>query len=120
MTSTHLCGTAVPVFIIMWSSIEASASTICANLPCFSSVTTKARGLESFVAKVRLKSSHHLDRLGLRKKQPQKTTTSTENMSDESELPPMQCVIEGAAQRSTTESNLEMGMIKVKVTVEHG
>jgi hypothetical protein len=38
--------------IIMWSGIEASASTICANLPCYGPLIGRARSVSSFITNV--------------------------------------------------------------------
>ena len=43
----------------MWSGIEASASTICANLPSYGPLITKSRDLEYIVSAIRSKLSPH-------------------------------------------------------------
>lgn len=40
---------AAVVNIIMWSGIEACASTLCANLPCYGSLLGRARSITSIV-----------------------------------------------------------------------
>ncbi|KAG6988933.1 hypothetical protein G7Y79_00067g095480 [Physcia stellaris] len=105
--------------IIMWSGIEACASTICANLPSYGPLITKSRDLEYIVSAIRSKLSphshpHHNTHKGSRGTQ---LSSSSEHIIVDSAL---RTTIEGGVRDGDGREGgveMEMGRIEVSTTV---
>lgn len=112
--------------IIMWSGIEACASTICANLPSYGPLITKSRDLEYMVSAIRSKlspHSHHRSRSsGGRPHKSSRGTqlsSSSEHIVDSVLAPATLTTIEGGVRdkHRLPDTELEMGRINVSTTV---
>lgn len=107
------------VNIILWSGIEACASTICANLPIYSPLITKSRTMESIVTSFRSKffpgSNNSSYRAGKHSKGVQ-LSSSSENIVKQG--PGVETIIEGGRHQSIPENELEMGTINVRTTFD--
>jgi len=106
------------VNIILWSGIEACASTICANLPLYSPLITKSRTLESIVTSFRSKLFPGSNNNSYRARKYSKgvqLSSSSENIVKQG--PGVETIIEGGRHHSIPENELEMGTINVRTTL---
>ena len=108
------------VNIILWSGIEACASTICANLPIYSPFITKSRNLESIVASLRsrffLGSNNNSYRS--RKARGVQLFSSSEDIVKQTPGARVETIIEGGRHHLHEENELEMGTINVRTTLD--
>ena len=103
------------VNMIMWSGIEACASTICANLPCYAPLLKRGPSVRYLLASLRsvLKSPHSLFSRHSSSKNTFVEITSTERLANEPGDPLNRDTVEGNAQRPTTHGpDLELGQMK--------
>ena len=108
--------------IIMWSGIEASASTICANLPSYGPLITKSRDLEYIVSAIRSRlspHSHHQHHPHGKSSRGTQLSSSSEHIVDLVQVPATLTTIEGGVRdgRRGRKEELEMGRINVSTTV---
>lgn len=111
--------TASIVNIIMWSGIEACASTICANLPCYGAIVGKARRFKPILSSFYSKFSKGMNstfRIRHKEWSSQKIMASADNVVTWPSG--VDTVIAGPSEgdRSTTE--LEMGKIRVQTELD--
>ncbi|KAK3176372.1 hypothetical protein OEA41_007695 [Lepraria neglecta] len=107
------------VNIILWSGIEACASTICANLPLYSPFITRSRNLETIVSSFRSKFFFGTSNSSYRSHK--NSRNAQMSSSSENIVKPAAAVethIEGGMHRHMPESELEMGTINVRTTVD--
>ena len=107
------------VNMIMWSGIEACASTICANLPCYAPLLKRGPSLSNIFTTLRslLTSPRSLFS---RHNSPDNTfqeSPSTERFANEPEVPRNTTTVEGGIRRQKHESDVELGQIRVEITV---
>ena len=100
--------------IIMWSGIEACASTICANLPSYGPLITKSRDLEYIVSAIRSKLSPHSHPHHRSHTQKTQLSSSSEHIIVDSAL---RTTIEGGVRDGDGDGGVEMGRIEVSTTV---
>ncbi|CAF9941013.1 hypothetical protein IMSHALPRED_002251 [Imshaugia aleurites] len=107
------------VNMIMWSGIEACASNICANLPCYAPLLRRGPSLEHVFATLR--SALKLPRSLLSRRSSPRTTfqetTSTERLANEPEVLRNFTTAEGGIHRPKHNNDLELGQIRVETTV---
>ena len=113
--------------IIMWSGIEACASTICANLPSYGPLITKSRDLEYMVSAIRSRLSprshgHHTSS-SVRPHKSSKGTqlsSSSERIVEPVFVPGTSTRIEGGVRdkHRVPDTELEMGRINVSTIVQ--
>lgn len=107
------------VNMIMWSGIEACASTICANLPCYAPLLKRGPSLSYIFTTLRSLFTSPRS-LFSRRNSPKGTfeeSTSTERFASEPEVPRNTTIVEGGIRRQKHESDLELGQIRVETTV---
>jgi hypothetical protein len=107
------------VNIILWSGIEACASTICANLPLYSPFITRSRDLETIVSSIRSKFVFGTSNGSYRSHKNSRNaqmSASSENIVRSAAA--VETHIEGGIHRDVSESELEMGTINVRTTVD--
>lgn len=107
------------VNIIMWSGIEACASTICVNLPCYGFIVGKVRSFRPTVSHILSKLSSGMSptfRFRLKGWSSQQTTVSAENFITSPRG--VETVIEGPSERYRATTELEMGEIRVQTRVD--
>lgn len=117
--STYLYHAASIVNIIMWSGIEACASTICANLPCYGFIVGKVRSFKPTVSHILSKLSSGMSptfRFRLKGWSSQQTTVSAENFITSPRG--VETVIEGPSERYRATTELEMGEIRVQTRLD--
>lgn len=109
--------------IIMWSGIEACASTICANLPCYGPLLGRARSIESIIASLRsffsVGSTRPSTGAPSKKKSAHGPSASTENMVWLEAG--VENYIEGGGPRTASGElgpDVELGTIKVHNAVD--
>lgn len=106
------------VNMIMWSSIEACASVICANLPCYAPLLKKAGSISILFTSLRSMFSSRKDLLhsGSSTGSMPKDTSSTEKII------PCPTVIEsgtnGGFKRDDRASDMELGHIRRETTMD--
>ncbi|MCJ1432687.1 hypothetical protein MMC27_002044 [Xylographa pallens] len=107
------------VNIIMWSGIEACASTICACLPCCTPLLGNARGLEALFASVKSKFSAYStpsSRSRQSAQQLKRMGSSTEDIIS-GRTGRVRTSIEGGTERDISERHFNMGEVVVHTTV---
>ena len=108
--------------MIMWSGIEACASTVCANLPCLAPLVKGNRSLKSWIDEIQ----STLTGLGSpfsRRSSSEKTflkTKTTERLGLSPGMSYSETTIRGGTTGSNRDMDLELGQIKVETTVGAG
>lgn len=119
--SAYLYHAASVVNIIMWSGIEACASVICANLPCYVSIVGKASRFKAVVFSFCSKLSESMNskfRLSSKAKEwpSQKITSSAEKIVT---WPVgVETVIARSSEGDRTTTELEKGKIRVQTRLD--
>ena len=102
------------VNMIMWSGIEACASTICANLPCYGPLLKRSPSFRYLFASIR--SAFTSPRGFFSRRTPSKNTyqetNSTEGFAKEPGVSYNSTIVEGNIHGSTHEPDIELGQMK--------
>ena len=103
----------------MWSGIEACASVICANLPCYGPLLSKTKGLKlslgSLQSRISLRGRVRNHSLSASKRPKRSKSSSRENII--AAQYGVENNIEGIGPRQVSESELETGRIKVQIMI---
>lgn len=102
------------VNMIMWSGIEACASNICANLPCYAPLLKRGPSLKYIFTSLRsvLKSPHSLFSRHSSAKNTFVEITSTERLANEPRGNYNSTNLEGNIHRPTQAFDLELGQMR--------
>ena len=108
------------VNMIMWSGIEACASTICANLPCYGPLLKRGPSLNYILG---ILQSAFTSPRNVRPSLSRNTfleIRSTERFAKEPEVPRNSTTVEGGIRGGRHGSDLELGQMRVDTTVGAG
>ena len=102
--------------MVMWSGIEACASTVCANLPCYAPLLKRGPSLRYILGQIQSAITTRLSLIFHRGNSFQESA-STERFANEPHAPRSTTTVETGVRRAEGELDLELGEIRVETTM---
>ena len=100
----------------MWSGIEACASTVCANLPCYEPLLKRGPSLRYLLVQIQSAFTTRLSLIFHRGNSFQRSA-STESFANDPHAPHSTTTVETGGRGGEGGLDLELGVIRVETTI---